>query len=128
VSQRYHAGLVEHEFKAFLNDKTNWRSMLKNQYSEQDLLQVFDETWPQVEARLSPQLLEDITSVAARQDPVNIHYPALAYPDKIVSYNLDKNPLIEDSLMAIKGQYLIFNHGVINIRKYAGYDVTLEVV
>ena len=52
----------------------------------------------------------------------------IKYPEKIKSYNLDKNPVIEDTLIAIKGQYLIFEQGVINIRKYAGYEATLEVL
>jgi hypothetical protein len=35
-------------------------------------------------------------------------------------------PNIEGTLMGIKGQYLIFDTGVINIRKYAGYHLALS--
>ena len=41
-------------------------------------------------------------------------------------FNLDKEPLAEGCLEAIKGQYLILDSGVINIRKYGGYLVSLE--
>ena len=52
-------------------------------------------------------------------------YPVLEYPAKIVSHNLDKNPDLEGRLMGIKGQYLILDCGVINIRKYTGYQAQL---
>jgi hypothetical protein len=54
---------------------------------------------------------------------VTLTYPVLEYPAKVQSFNLDKNPLIEGTLLGIKGQYLIFDTGVINIRSYAGYEV-----
>ena len=128
VSSRYYSGLVESAFKAYLNDKTNWRSMLKNDVSEQNLLQVFHSIWPQLRLQLAAEVLRDVTVVAEVEDSIDIHYPALTYPDKISSFNLDKNPVIEDTLIAIKGQYLIFQKAVINIRKYAGYDVSLEIL
>ena len=128
VSSRYHAGLVEVAFKQFLNDKTNWRNMLKDLYTEQDLLQIFRELWPQVRDLLTPSLLEDVEVIAGQVEQLQINYPAQRFAQKITSYNLDKNPLIADTLTAIKGQYLIFEQGVINIRKYAGYEVSLEIL
>lgn len=128
VSKRYYSGLVEMAFKQFLNDKTNWRSMLKNEYNHQDLLEVFHSVWPKVEPQLEQAVLDDLTVIAAIEKQQDIEYPALHYPTKIASINLDKNPVIEDTLIAIKGQYLIFNQAVINIRKYAGYEITLEIL
>ncbi|MCK5663167.1 MAG: DUF2797 domain-containing protein, partial [Thiotrichaceae bacterium] len=128
VSKRYYSGLIETVFKQFLNDKTNWRSMLKNEYSEVNLLEVFQQVWPKVKEQLADELLNDLTVIADTEDPLDINFPALNYPEKITSFNLDKNPVIEDTLMAIKGQYLIFERGVINIRKYAGYEVSLEIL
>ena len=49
----------------------------------------------------------------------------LEYPTKVTSHNLDKNPRVEGTLMGIKGQYLIFDTGVINLRKYTGYEMSL---
>jgi len=128
VSKRYYSGLIETLFKQYLNDKTNWRSMLKNDYEDQDLLQVYKSVWPKVKEQLDQTLLDDVLEIGETEEQLEIHYPALNYPQKITSFNLDKNPLIEDTLIAIKGQYLIFEHGVINIRKYAGYDVSLEIL
>ena len=39
------------------------------------------------------------------------------------SLNLDKQPLVEGVLQGIKGQYLIMDTGVINIRKFTAYNV-----
>ena len=128
VSKRLYSGLIETVFKQFLNDKTNWRSMLKNDYAESNLLEVFNEIWPKVEQQLDEELLNDLTVIAESEKQIDISYPALSYPEKIKSFNLDKNPVIEDTLIAIKGQYLIFEQGVINVRKYAGYEVTLEIL
>ena len=60
-----------------------------------------------------------ITDVA----PIKINYPVQAYPTKIVSMNLEKTPEVTGVLQGIKGQYLMFDTGVINLRKYTGYDI-----
>jgi hypothetical protein len=53
-------------------------------------------------------------------------YPVQVYPTKVKSFNLDKNPLAGGQLQGIKGQYLIFDTGVINLRKYTGYAVEVS--
>jgi hypothetical protein len=40
---------------------------------------------------------------------------------------MDKDPLVSGVLQGIKGQYLLLDSGVINIRKYAGYQVEVSV-
>src|SRR5690554_7961200 len=52
--------------------------------------------------------------------PVALDYPVLEYPTKVVSHNLDKTPEIGGTLLGLKGQYLILDSGVINLRKYTG--------
>ena len=58
--------------------------------------------------------------------PVTLHYPVKKYPEKVSSYNLDKQPEIQDTLLGLKGQYMIFSKNVLNLKKYAGYMVSLE--
>jgi hypothetical protein len=67
-----------------------------------------------------PQLLSDA-------QPLTLDYPVLQYPSKVKSFNFDKEPLVSGILEGIKGQYLIFDNGVINIRKYSGYEVEVVV-
>jgi hypothetical protein len=126
VSKRYNAGLVEVAFKKFLNDKTNWRTMLKNEYEPVDLLEVFNQYWPEVQAGLDDEIKSDVEVMAGADAMQQFEFPANGYPSKISSFNLDKNPVVEGRLDAIKGQYLIMDTGVINIRKYSGYLVSLE--
>ena len=53
-------------------------------------------------------------------------YPIESVPEKISSHNLDKIPEFTDRLTGIKGQYLIFERRVINMRKYGGYHVEFD--
>ena len=53
-------------------------------------------------------------------------YPVQRYPEEIVSLSFDKTALISGILQGIKGQYLILDTGVINIRKFAGYELECQ--
>jgi hypothetical protein len=45
----------------------------------------------------------------------------------VKAHNLDKTPRVEGTLMGIKGQYLMLDTGVLNVRKYGGYHIELKV-
>jgi len=126
VSQRLHSGLVEVLFKDHIADKTDWRKMLKNERPEVDLIQRRDELLRILEPKLQ-QLRSDLDDPISllNEKVVDIDYPVLEYPTKIKAHNFDKTPMVEGTLMGIKGQYLIFDTGVLNIRKFSGYHVTL---
>ena len=55
---------------------------------------------------------------------MDIHFPVETYPVKIKSFSFDKNPDVSGVLYGIKGQYLILDTGVLNIRKFGGYEIT----
>lgn len=126
VGKRYHAGLIEHAFRQHVSDRTNWRNMLKNEVEDIDLFSLYESLWPRIRSELEPELVDAAEEIAHPDAVVDLHYPALGYPSKVSSFNLDKEPLAEGRLDAIKGQYLILDSGVINIRKYGGYLVSLE--
>lgn len=122
VGSRYDSGRVEVALKEHFNDKTNWRNMLKNVVVDAD---------PGTErAKIMPVLqdiLKDYRGYEVLEDTIyRFEYPVLEYPDKVKSLSFDKQPLVEGKLLGIKGQYLIFDCGVINIRKHGGYRVSLE--
>jgi len=125
VESRLQSGLVETAFKALVADKTNWRTMLKENQPDMDLLAKANEFKARLELDTSQKI--DIFPADALEgqndDIIAIRYPVLEFPDKIKSHNFDKHPLVEGTLMGIKGQYLIFDTGVINIRKFASYEV-----
>jgi hypothetical protein len=129
VKTRYQSGLVEVAFKAHVSDRTDWRKMLKSDAEPVDLHQVRQE--------LMAACSEEITALQARfgegeitplsdESMVDIHYPVDQYPEKVKSLNFDKTPEISGLLQGIKGQYLILDTGVLNIRKFSGYQVKLE--
>ena len=57
---------------------------------------------------------------------MTIEYPVTQYPEKISSFNFDKDPEVSGKLLGIKGQYLILDGGVINLRRFSGYEVELS--
>jgi len=141
VATRQQSGMVEMAFKDLIADKTNWRTMLKENQPDRDLHSEASKLKSQLSSSIDKvieiydkSLTEnDTTNRAASNQPeieatnsevVNIHYPVLEFPTKIKSHNFDKNPLVEGTLLGIKGQYLIFDTGVINIRKFTSYHVT----
>jgi hypothetical protein len=104
-----------------LTDKTPWQAMLKNQTL--DGLDLLAE-----KRRIAELLPENLKQYVTEEDELwQLHYPVFSYPEKIKSLKLDKEPIIEGTLMGIKGQYLIFDENrVINIRSHAGYLINLE--
>lgn len=119
VPNRKTAGEMEIIIAEHINDKTNWRKMLKGDIADVDLHAVRSKMMEKVPAELQPYLLTE-------EEIVEFTYPILESLDKIKSYNLDKQPLITDRLIGVKGQYLILEGGVINMKKYAGYYVTVK--
>lgn len=118
---RYTAGLIEVFLKDHMNDKTNWRGMLKNELLFQgDLL-----SQKQDVLGLLP---DEFVAYASPDDTItDINYPVDTYPVKVGSLNLDNDPLVQGVLSGIKGQYLMFSNGkVINMRKYGGYKIRLQ--
>jgi len=130
VDTRHHSGMVEVLFKNHIADKTNWQAMLKGDAQAIDLERARQELMTacavEIESLHAEHGLQSI-SVLQDTDETRITYPVLEYPVKVKSFNLDKSPTIAGTLMGIKGQYLIFDSGVINMRKYGGYHLTLTL-
>jgi len=94
--------------------------MLKNEVEEIDLLQVREELLPKVQL-----LADELGAKTLNNETLEINYPVVEYPSKISSLNFDKTPIISGLLKGIKGQYLILDVGVLNIRKFGSYNITL---
>ncbi|MCH4874871.1 MULTISPECIES: DUF2797 domain-containing protein [Pseudomonas] len=129
VATRQQSGFVEDLFRSQVADRTNWRALLKGNAEPVDLAAVRDQLFDScaeglnsLQERFGLQAVQPLHSV----EPIEICYPVEQYPSKIVSFNLDKDPIVEGTLMGIKGQYLIFDTGVINIRKYTAYQLAVH--
>ena len=117
---RYEAGRIEVALKDIFTDKTHWQKMLKNEIDES--IDLSEEKW-----QLEDQLPADIADFFSDDDEVwELNYPVSGYPDKVKSLSLDKMPVISETLVGVKGQYLIFEGGqVFNVRKHTGYYVEI---
>lgn len=129
VSTRLQSGLVEIALAKFIADKTNWRAMLKGSGTPVDLKARAAELLPEISAQLAElQLRFGEDAVELLDEPVvDLNFPVEQYLEKISSFNFDKTPQVSGVLKGIKGQYLIFDKGVINIRKFGSYQVALSV-
>ena len=129
VKNRLMSGLVETSLKAHIGDKTNWRKMLQGEPKLFDLHELKSELLTKASSDI--EALKEVHGIQSIQnidsEVLDIHYPVINYPEKIKSINLDKELGFTGKLMGIKGQYLILDENrVINIRKYAGYQISLR--
>jgi len=125
VRTRYIAGLVEVACKSHVTDRTNWRAMLKGDVPELDLVEERTKMLAAIATDIA-ELREVHGEDAIREvdeSGLGLSYPVEVWPSKIKTHNLDKTPEVEGVLEGIKGQYLILDTGVINIRKFTGYEV-----
>ena len=129
VQHRQLSGLLETALAQHVKDKTAWQTMLKGngeavslEEKRQELMRLCEDDIRALQDRFglqALQLLEDEPSVS-------INYPVVEFPTKVSAHNFDKNPQVEGKLMGIKGQYLLLDTGVLNIRKFGGYHIELE--
>lgn len=133
VGSRRLSGQLESLLATELADKTDWRKLLKGDAETLDLLQLRDDVlqqFAQAIAHIRQQYTQHIEFneqiEELKQEMQTFRYPILQYPDKIKSHNLDKTLDISGVLHGIKGQYLILDTGVINLRKYTGYELALS--
>jgi uncharacterized protein DUF2797 len=126
VANRYQAGVIEVCLKQFLNDKTDWRKLLKQAAAPLDLLvereRVLVQAMPALSAVIARFTAGEIVLLKVGQ-VTQIEFPVLRYLDKAVAWSFDKSPVIAGKLQGIKGQYLLFESGAINIRKFSGYEI-----
>ena len=126
VDSRHLSGLVEVILAQHVSDKTSWQQMLKNNVEILDMQQIRDDLLQRCAgelAALSGRFGAEAIRPLPNAEVAELHYPVLEYPKKVKSFNLDKEAEVKGILQGIKGQYLLLDTGVINIRKFGGYEV-----
>ena len=131
VATRQQSGFVEDLLRSQVADKTNWRALLKGDAAPVDLIAIREQLFAacaagitELQQRCGLQAVQPLSTA----EVLEIRYPIAAYPAKITRFNLDKQPLAEGTLLGIKGQYLMFDTGVINIRKYTAYQLAVHEI
>lgn len=125
VATRRLAGLVEVACKAHVADRTNWRTMLKGEVPELALGRERNQLLARIEPELAALRAEhgDAALQTVEEEGLSLDYPVATWPVRVSAHNLDKTPSVAGILQGIKGQYLMLDTGVINIRKYTAYQV-----
>ncbi|GAX91816.1 DUF2797 domain-containing protein [Effusibacillus lacus] len=114
------AGEMEYWISQHLPDKTDWRKMLTGKVDQVDLLEIRE----QIRQMLPPEFA---TYLLDERELYNFTYPILETLEKIKSLSFDKQESIEGRLIGVKGQYLIMDHSVLNIKKHTGYKVEVKL-
>ena len=130
VANRRQSGLLEVVLKQHVSDRTDWRKMLKADAEPMDLKSIRDSLLDDCSLQIAEIKSEhgEGEIEAVDESVVEIKFPVSEYPKKIKSWNLDKQPEIEGQLVGIKGQYLILDTGVLNIRKFSGYNIQVDFI
>ena len=121
VPNRYLAGITEVALKDHVADKTNWRTMLKNEIVDENLVE-----WRERLKQYIPEEAKDY--FIETNTETNMHFPVLQYPLKPKSLNIEKDLNYTGTLKGIKGQYLIFeDQSVFNIRSNEGLVLQIDI-
>lgn len=122
VPNRYLAGITEVALKDHVGDKTNWRTMLKNDIQDENLIE-----WRDRLKQYIPDEAKDY--FIANNSETNLEFPVEKYPEKPKSLNIVKAERYTGKLRGIKGQYLIFEDDIVfNIRSNEGLVVRIEIL
>jgi len=130
VQTRYQSGLLEVLCAKEVGDRTAWQTMLKGNGEPQDLEKIRQHlmaTCANGVADLKLQHGESAFELLEDAPETQIDYPVLSWPEKVKAHNFDKQAHVEGTLMGVKGQYLMLDTGVLNIRKFGGYEVEIKV-
>ncbi|KJD35483.1 hypothetical protein PW52_10345 [Tamlana sedimentorum] len=121
VPNRYLAGITEVALKDYVSDKTNWRTMLKNEIVDENLVEWREKLKGYIPDEAKAYFIESNTET-------NLNFPVVKYPTKPKSLNLVKSQTYTGVLSGIKGQYLIFeDETVFNVRSNEGLVIDLIV-
>ena len=88
VPNRYLAGITEVALKDYVADKTNWRTMLKNDIEDENLVE-----WRERLKQYIPDEAQDY--FIDNNTETNMEFPVLQYPEKPKSLNLIKSASIQ---------------------------------
>ena len=130
VQTRHQSGLLEVLCAQQVGDRTAWQTMLKGDGEPQDLEAIRQKVMASCKEGITDLQLqygESAFELLEDAPETEIKYPVLNWPEKVKAHNFDKQPVVEGTLMGIKGQYLMLDTGVLNIRKFGGYEVEIKV-
>ncbi len=116
AATRQNAGLAEASLAKYLPDRTDWRRLVREDSEPVDLLVLRDKL-----RRTVSGLPQGITWLD--EQPLSFNFPVARYSHRVGRLRLDHTPVVSGNLLGIKGQFLLFEHGVFNVRQHTSYHV-----
>lgn len=116
------AGAIEVDLKRVFPDKTDRAAMLRTVVPDEGALRTAQAlAFEAIDPALRPYLLPDAV-------PSAFHYPG-RLPPRVAGVSLLKVPELAGTLVAIKGQYLVWGDGrALNIMTHSGFHVLLDIL
>ena len=124
VPRRKVAGDFELQLKKLVSDKTDWRALIKGVSADVDLLSERERFRVEFEAEWA----EYFVNTQEFDKVQRFEYPVQCYPEKATTHALEKVKQVEGVFEGIRGQYLFISGKALNVRKYQGYEVSLETL
>ncbi len=131
IQSRREAGVIENYLSKFLPDKTSWQKMVSSNPDSVDLVRERNKFLNHLSTQSFELEIENGSTKQLKYQKIEsetetIEFPVSKFPAKVKSYKADPNAPIKDKLVGIKGQYLLFENGVINLRSVGGYEFSFE--
>ncbi len=124
---RHQAGCVEAVLSRHVSDRTDWRALITRDAPPLDL--------PVLTAQLRDVARAELAALDVRfpgalvwvdaPTPVGFQYPVTNYASPLRALSLGRRAELGGRLLGIKGQYLMFDSGVFNVRRHSSYHVEL---
>jgi len=124
---RHQAGCVEVALARYVGDRTDWRGLVGREAPPIDLTALL--------ARLRDRAKLELAALAARfpgalewvasPTPHSFEYPVTSYDGAATVLSLIVDRATGGTLLGIKGQYLLFDTGVLNVRRFTSYHVEI---
>ena len=119
ASTRRAAGELEVQLAKEFGDRSQWRALVSSDADPIDL-----DVAAHRARELVPEPGEGVRYVD--DETHSLSYPVAAWPPTN-RLNFKKTDTVSGVLTGIKGQYLLLDSGVFNVREHTGYEVTLQV-
>lgn len=128
VPDRLAAGMAEVYLKQKFNDKSEWKKMLAFGDCDKNCLEALQKAQDQAREFLYPWIIEhQFDKLVKGVEPQVFNYPRIANIEPVLNrLSFSKQDEIAGKLLGVKGQYLLLDIGVVNIRQHTGYHVTLS--
>lgn len=121
TATRADAGHAEVALAQRLADRTDWRALVSRDAPPADLPALRDQL-----RSAAPALPSSASWCTAAVH--ELCFPVRRYPRRPTLLRLLERPVVRGNLLGAKGQYLLFDHGVFNVRHHTAYHVRVTLL